>query len=82
MAPVEGRPYWTRRLKKARWSWRTNSQISTSSSSTDASLPRRATRPGNCSVNHKAADRIEEAPVGPLEARLLGLPQSVVTASL
>lgn len=84
-APVTGPPFWAQRLVKSRWVWpRTNSKSSQSSSSSDASSPRRSPRCGTWSPSAPiptAADRIQEAPVGALEARCLGLPLSVVTNS-
>jgi hypothetical protein len=84
-APVTGPPFWAQRLVKSRWVWsRTNSSNSQSSSSSDASSPRRSPRGGTWSPSAPiptAADRIQEAPVGALEARCLGLPLSVVTNS-
>ncbi|RDW57752.1 hypothetical protein BP5796_12553 [Coleophoma crateriformis] len=79
MAPTVGPPYWARRLQRSRWTWRTNSKDSNASSSTGSSASRRAARSGSPGVLLHAADRIEEAPIGLLEARLLGLPQSIAT---
>lgn len=78
VTPRTGRPYWALSPKTPSWmSFRTNSSESSSSSSSEPK--------GRFSLcfrspsMSKTADMIEEAAVGPLEARLLGLPQSFVT---
>lgn len=68
MAPVTGRPYWTRcMVQRSRWR-RNSSSTESLSSKKSNSIP-------------VAADSIEEAPVGGLEAKLLGLPQEIVMSS-
>jgi hypothetical protein len=73
-------PYWVQLPVRSRWSW--NSKSSRSSGSSDDSSLRRVTRVGTWSPVPKAAERVEEAPVGALEARCLGLPLSDVTSPL
>ena len=77
--PTTGTPYWVRKEAKSKWSWpsRCNSGSSRTSSSSDGSLPTRRAMTRSLS---KTADRIEQAEVGSLEARCLGLPLSYVTA--
>jgi len=83
-APVTGRPFWAPRrgpshklwlLKNSRESQRTGSTSSDGSSSGRAQRTRTW---GTSTPALEAADRVEEAPVGALEARCLGLPLSVV----
>ncbi|KAH8590660.1 hypothetical protein B0O99DRAFT_691438 [Bisporella sp. PMI_857] len=69
MAPVTGKPYWARRMPQLRWGCRSSSNESLKNGSRKSnSWPR-------------IAERIEEAEVGALEARLLGLPNEVVGRS-
>lgn len=85
--PVSGIPFWAQRPRRSRWSWSSlssrSSSGSSSSSSSSSSSACRATRSGawgpQATVT-KAAGRVEEASVGALEARCLGLPMSVVRA--
>jgi hypothetical protein len=84
-APATGAPFWALRLGSSRWPWaRTNSKDSrrSRSSSSDHSSSPRTSKAGTWGASTsapRAADRIDEAPVGALEARCLGLPLSVVT---
>ena len=73
MAPMTGKPYWTRRVRQSRWSW--GSSTSSKGSLDNESTGRRNLSPSSWA---RTAERIEEAEVGPLEARLLGLPDEVV----
>jgi hypothetical protein len=81
--PATGPHYWAKSPGKKTWSWkRTNSRSSQSSSDDDAEpVVRRQTRlpTWGPATMLKAAVRIDEAPVGALEARCLGLPLSVVS---
>lgn len=73
MAPVTGMPYWAaRRVHPRLWSWRSSDSDSISS------LKVRSNKNRSANSWLKTADRIEEAEVGALEARLLGLPDDVV----
>jgi hypothetical protein len=77
--PTTGTPYWVRKEAKSKWSWpsRSDSGSSRTSSSSGGSFPTRRSMTRSLS---KTADRIEQAEVGSLEARCLGLPLSYVTA--
>jgi len=79
--PPNDTPYWVRNEAKSRWSWssRSNSGSSRTSSSSDGSFPPRRSMTRSLS---KTADRIEQAEVGALEARCLGLPLFYVAAPL
>lgn len=83
-APLTGAPFWALRQVRARWARPRHNSISSRSSSSSSDLSARRGTPGFSSWGtlapvSKAADRIEEAPVGALEARCLGLPLSVVS---
>ena len=75
--PLSGVPSWAQRPRRSRWSW--SSQSSSSGSSTDSSAPHAARFGtwGPQAAVPKVADQVEEASVGALEARCLGLPMSV-----
>lgn len=73
MAPVTGKPYWARRPQQSWWGSRTDSDRYLASNSLN-DKGRRSTS------WTKTAERIEEAEVGALEARLLGLPDEVVSS--
>jgi hypothetical protein len=83
-APATGSPFWAlRRGSSRKLRLRRNSRESqrTGSSSSDGSPSGRVPGAGTWGASTstpKAADRVEEAPVGALEARCLGLPLSVV----
>ncbi|KAK8029857.1 hypothetical protein PG993_011148 [Apiospora rasikravindrae] len=84
MAPVTGRPYWLRRHRtQPQWSWahRGSSERDVAAAAAVASsgggLPKSGSRSRDSSTGPKAAERIEEAEVGALEAELLGLPHEV-----
>ncbi|KEY72245.1 hypothetical protein S7711_00244 [Stachybotrys chartarum IBT 7711] len=80
VAPVTGKPYWTHRRKtQTTWPWTREADESPREarrSDKDAPAGRQIQESNSWS---RVAQRIEEAEVGPLEARLLGLPQSIVS---
>ena len=76
MAPVTGMPYWARWIPHSRRGWR-GTRTDSESSLSGGSRPSK-THSYNSNLGPRMADRIEEAKVGALEARLLGLPDEVV----
>lgn len=82
MAPIDGKPYWTCRQRSNRkWNWarrQTNTSLYSRGSGSSSS-----SYIGGENLNSSftiTASRIEEAKVGPLEAKLLGLPQNAVAS--
>jgi hypothetical protein len=72
MVPVTGKSYWARRRQRSRWCWPSYSDEDAASTESLGATNRRP------NSRARMAERIEEAEVGPLEARLLGLPEEVV----
>ncbi|KAJ8116742.1 hypothetical protein ONZ43_g4373 [Nemania bipapillata] len=82
MAPIDGKPYWTCRQRSNRnWNWarrQTNPSLySGGSDSSISSYIRGENFNGGFTIT---ASRLQEAEVGSLEAKLLGLPQNAVTS--
>ena len=80
MVPARGKLYWARQRGQSRSGWGTWGRGSQSWSGSDAESVRQN---GNLRARGSwrdswTADRIEEAEVGSLEARLLGLPEEVI----
>ena len=78
MVPVTGMPYWERRAPQSRWTRRSSFNSDSPSMNTLKSKRRHWNRWPELVQSVEAAEWIEEAKVGALEARLLGLPQEAV----